>query len=126
MSNEPFTKKEFMNVISNLKHNKAIGYDSISNEMVKNLLETVLDLLLKFINLCLRQSLIPHSWCMDLITPIFKDGALDDPNNYRGICISSVLLKIVCSLLQNRIQAHCDKFNIINSTDFLINTDVQL
>ena len=115
VTDEPFTKKEFMNVISNLKNNKTIGYDSISNEMIKNSPETVLDLLLKFINLCLRQSLIPHSWCRDLITPIFKDGVLDDPNNYRGICISSVLLKIVCSLLQNRIQAHCDKFNIINS-----------
>ena len=37
---------------------------------------------------------------MELIPPIFKDGSLDDPDNYRDTCTSSVLLKIVCSLLQ--------------------------
>ena len=114
VSNEPFTKKELVNVISKLKNNKAVGHDSIPNEMIKNIPEVVLDIVLKFINLCLRQSLIPRSWCLELITPIFKDGNLDEPNNYRGICISSVLLKIVCSLLQNRIQGHCNKFNLIN------------
>ena len=82
ISSEPFTRKEFLNAISNLKNNKAIGHDSIFNEMIKNSPKVVLDLLFKFINLCLRQSLISRSWCMELITPIFKDGKLDDPNNY--------------------------------------------
>ena len=114
ISNEPFSKKEFTNVISNLKNNKAVGSDGILNEMVKNAPETILNLLRNFINLCLCKSLIPQSWCMDLITPIFKDGSINDPDNYRGMCISSVLLKIICTLLQNRIQGHCNKFNLIN------------
>ena len=92
VSNESFTKKELLNVISKLKNNKAVGHDSIFNEMIKNTPEVVLNIVLKFINLCLRQSLIPRSWCIELITPIFKDGNLDEPNNYRGICISTVLL----------------------------------
>ena len=51
---------------------------------------------------------------MGLITPIFKDGCIDNPNNYRGICISSVLLKITCLIIQIIIQEYCDKFNLIN------------
>ena len=112
--NEPLTKKEFMFVIKNIKNDKAAGYDSIVNEMIKNLPEVILNLLHKFINLCLQKSLIPQSWCMDIITPIFKDGSLNDPNNYRGICISSALLKIVCSALNIRIQEYCKTFDLIN------------
>ena len=114
ISNEPFTKKAFLNVIKKLKNNKAVGSDSICNEMLKNSPDKILSVLLNFINLCLRHSLIPRTWTMELITPVFKDGSLDNPNNYRGICISSVLLKIVCSLLQSRIQEHCNTYNIIN------------
>ena len=82
--------------------------------MIKISPDEILNILLKFINLCLRHSLIPRTWSMELITPVFKDAGLDNPNNYRGICISSVLLKIVCSLLQSRIQDHCNKYNLIN------------
>ena len=112
--NEPFTKKEFMTVIKNLKNDKAAGFDSILNEMLKNSPPVVLNLIHRFINLCLLKSLVPQSWCMELITPIFKDGDLNDPNNYRGICISSSFLKIICTLLNNRIQSYCTKHNVIN------------
>ena len=51
---------------------------------------------------------------MELLNPIHKDGSINDPNNYRGICISSALLKIICTLLNNRIQLYCTKLNLIN------------
>ena len=72
-------------------------------------------MLLKYINLCLNKSLISNSWCHDIINTIHKDGSINDPNNYRGICISSALLKIVCSLINNRIQSFCTKHNLIDS-----------
>ena len=111
---KPFTKKEFMSVIKNLKSGKAVGLDCISNEMLKNSPTIILDLLHKFLNLCLHQSLLPKSWCLEVIIPIFKDGSFDDANNYRGICISSALLKVLCTLLNNRLQSHCTKLGIIN------------
>ena len=97
-----------------MKNEKAEGSDSISNEMIKNSPKVVLDLLFNFVNLCLQKSLIPKSWCQDLINPIHKEGCKNDPNNYWGICISSVLLKIICSLLNNRIQLQCKQRKIIN------------
>ena len=112
--NKPFSKSEFFSIVNNLKNEKAVGYDSISNEMIKHTPTAVLEILLKFINVCLNKHLIPNSWCNDLINVIFKDGDKNDPNNYRGICISSALLKIVCSMLNKRIQLHCEKFNLID------------
>ena len=85
-----------------------------TNEMIKNAPEEILYILHRFVNLCLEKSLVPHKWCLDLINPIFKDGILNDPNNYRGICISSALLKIICSLLNFRLQTFCDEQKLIS------------
>ena len=82
-----------------LKTGKACGFDLISNEMIKNSPDNLLDLLLQYINLCLKKSLIAKSLCFDLINPIHKEGDKSDPNNYRGICISSAILKLITSLI---------------------------
>ena len=111
---EPFTKKEFSVVINNLKNEKTAGYDSILNEMLKNSPPCVINLLFRFINLCLKKELVPQSWCFELINPIYKDGNMKDPDNYRGICISSALMKVLCMLLNNRVQIHCNQQSIIN------------
>ena len=86
----------------------------ISNEMIKNSPKPILDILNKLIILCLHKSFIPSSWWLDLISPFYKDGTHNDPNNFRGICISSALLKIICTLLDNRVQEFCTKKEIIN------------
>ena len=112
--NAPFSKTEFLNAVRGLKHGKSVGYDSISNEMITNTPDAILDLLLKFINVCLKKHLIPNSWCQDLVNPICKDSDRNDPNNYRGICVSSALLKIICSMLNNRLQLYCQKYNLID------------
>ena len=39
---------------------------------------------------------------------------MQDPNNCRGISISSILLKVLCTLLNNRIQSYCTKSDLIN------------
>ena len=113
-NNELFTRIEFDKVIKKLKMDKSEGSDSISNEMVKNSPKLILDILFKFINTCFNKSLAPKSWCLDLINPIHKEGSKDDPNNYRGLCISSALLKILCFLLNKRILSQVRQRNLIN------------
>ena len=45
----------------------------------------------------------PRAWCEGLITPIFKSGNKLDTNNYRGICVSSSMGKLFCSILNDRL-----------------------
>ena len=79
-----------------------------------------LDLIFKFVNTCFSKSLVPRSWCLDLINPLHKEGNKEDPNNYRGLCISSALLKILCFLLNNRILIQVTQRKLIdkNQTGF--------
>ena len=88
--------KELVTVIGKMKNKKAEGIDKIANEMLKHLPENLLVILLEIFNCFLENGKIPKSWCEGLITPIFKSGKSDDPDNYRGICISNALLKCLC------------------------------
>ena len=82
--------------------------------MLKNSPKNVLNILLDFTNLCLQKQLIPDSYCNDIINPIFKEGSKSDPNNYRGICISSALTKIMKSMINTRVQKSVDEKNLIS------------
>ena len=73
-----------------------------------------MDLLFNFTNLCHQKSLIPNSRGLDIINPLHKTGSITDRNNYRGICLSSALLKIVCFLMNQRIQEFCANKNLID------------
>jgi len=86
----------------------------VSNEMLKDCPEIIFNLLFKFMNLCLEKSLIPNSWSNDLISLLHKDGSKFDPSNYRGICVSSALLKVLCLLLNHRVQTHCSEQGLID------------
>ena len=82
--------------------------------MLKNSPEQVLDLILDFINLCLDKSIVSKNLCLDLIQPIFKSGNKNDPNNYRGICLSSSILKLITSLIYQRLVIKVDELNLIS------------
>ena len=112
--NKPFSKKEFKNVIEALKTVKSEGYDGTHNEMISSSPDILLDLLNKLMNICIDKSLVPNSLTLELISLIHKKGNQSDLSNYRGICVSSALLKILCSLLNNRIQSFCTENGLIH------------
>ena len=79
--NQPFTKPELLHVIKKLKNGKSQGYDNISNKMIKNSPDRLLDLILDYVNVCLQKSLVSESICRDIINPIFKEGTKSNPEN---------------------------------------------
>ena len=59
---------------------------------------TILPFLVSFFNEILK-SHYPENWCKGIITPIHKQGEIDNPDNYRGITINSCLSKLFNLLL---------------------------
>ena len=96
-----------------MKNKKAEGVDKTAYEMIKNFPEKVLNVLLDLINGFLKFGKIPKSWCEELITPIHKNSPSNNPDNYRGICISCALLKCLCSMLNNRLKKSMRKMILL-------------
>ena len=90
--NAPYTIEELDHVIDKvLKRGKAAGRDRIKAEFLKAAPRATRELLLKLLNLIFRTNVVPKSWCIGILNLIHKEGSKDDPDNYRGICIGSVL-----------------------------------
>ena len=112
--NKPFTKKELDTVITMLKRNKAAGMDKVLAEFLKASPEPMRKLLLRLFNTIFKAALVPKSWCLGIINPIHKEGPKDDPDNYRGICIGSILMKTMSMLMNNRLMKYALDNNLVD------------
>lgn len=113
--NKPFTICEIKKMIRKLKNGKAVGFDLISNEMIKTSAEIMLPLLTKVFNLILKTSKSPSNWKFGYIFPIYKKkGDVSDPGNYRGITVTSCLCKLFSAVLNQRLEHFISKNHILN------------
>ena len=102
--NADFSEVELDVCINNLKNNKSVSTDLISNEMIRYTNKQTRALLLKLFNGCLNQGLYP--WNSSLTTPIHKKGDKQNPDNYRAITVGSCLGKLFSTLLLNRLHIY--------------------
>ncbi len=70
--------------------------------------------ILKLFNVVLSVGYFPDIWNQGLITPIFKNRDKFDPNNYRGICVSSNLGKLFCSIINARLLYFITTHNVLS------------
>ena len=104
---------EIRKAAKKLKNNKSPYSDRIKNEMIKSSLNELMPVYLQLFNKAFSSGTMPQNWCDGLIAPIFKTGSKTDPSNYRGICISSCLGKLFCSILNQRLLEHVQSHNIL-------------
>ena len=62
----------------------------------------MIDLLQQLFAVVWREEFVPPKWREGLIVNLFKKGDKEDPGNYRGITLLSVVGKVFCKILNNR------------------------
>ena len=111
---ETIVDSELFNASKKLKTKKAVYNDKIRNEMIKSSVNILKTGFLKIFNKILKTGEFPEIWTEGLISPIHKSGDSLDPNNYRGICVSSCMGKLFCSILNNRLMNFVNNKKIIH------------
>lgn len=115
--NQQITESEVLSNIKTLKNNKAAGFDSVINEHIKSTAHILLPVYTKLFNLILDSCVIPESWTIGIIQPIFKNkGNPKLPENYRPITLLSCFGKLFTSIINNRLQKFAEKYNIIDAS----------
>ena len=105
-----------MESTSSLKNNKASSFDQITNEIIKaSRYLTVKPILLLF-NSILDTSIYPSPWQLDILSPLHKAGEKNDPNNFRGISVSSCFGKLFNKMLQKRLEKLSQTKSLISAT----------
>ena len=88
--------------IKKMKDNKSPLVDGIPPKLLKEIVEQISTPLAKLFNLSLEEGIVPSEWKEANITPLFKKGSRNKPENYRPVSLTSV----VCKLLETLIKDH--------------------
>ena len=104
----PPSRTEVTDAIKAMKNGKAAGVDSIPAEVLKaDASLTALHLHPLIVQIWEQES-YPSDWMRGLIVKLPKKGDLTDCNNWRGITILCVCLKIVMRIILQRMVKHID------------------
>ena len=102
--------------LQSLKVDKCPGLDGIHPKMLFELREAISVPLAKLYNHSLVSGVVPGDWRDAGVTPLFKKGKKSDAQNYRPVSMTSVVCKVMESILKDVIQEHLEKHDLIRDS----------
>ena len=94
---------------------KATSLDKIPCKILKLAVNIIGPSLTHIFNQSIAVSIFPTEWKLARVSPIYKKGKKDDPNNYRPISVIPVVAKIFEKLVHEQL------YNYLNDNDLLAN-----
>lgn len=107
--NEDIKVEEVREAIFMMKRGKAAGSDGITAEMLQNLGEGGVNMLTELCRKVWKEEKIPKDWEVGIIVPLYKKGDKAVCNNYRGITLLSVVLKVYERILERRLRMRVEE-----------------
>ena len=102
--------------IKKMKDNKSPGVDGIPPKLLKEIVEQISTPLAKLINLSLEEGIVPSEWKEANIMPLFKKGSRNKPENYRPVSLTSVVCKLLETLIRDHMVEFLVKHKLINTS----------
>ena len=95
--------------LKSMPNNKTPGADHITPDMIKNGGTTVIEIIQKFFNRCLKEKKMPQDWNNANSILIHKEGDCNDLKTYRPMSPLSHLYIFFAKILINRIKNKLEK-----------------
>ena len=110
------TPEVIANKINNMKDNKSPGVDGIAPKILKETVEQISKPLAHVFNMSLQEGIVPLEWKEANIIPLFKKGSRNKSVNYRPVSLTSVICKLLESIIRDHIMDFLIKHKLINSS----------
>ena len=99
-----------------MKDNKSPGVDGIPSKLLKEIVEQISTPHAKVFNLSLEKGIVPAEYKEANITPLFKKGSRNKPENYRPVSLTSVVCKLLETLIRDHMVEFLVKHKLINTS----------
>lgn len=109
---EPPTAKEIHSIIMKLK-DFAEGHDGIRSNLIKEIINSVIEPLIHIFSLSLRTGVVPHDLKVVKVIPLYKSRDHDTFTNYHSISILPCFSKILENLVYAKLSKHLVENNIL-------------
>ncbi len=98
--------------LAQLKPSKSPGPDSIHPRVLRELKDVLAEPICLLFKASINEGVLPQDWKCSNITAIHKKGKKSDPGNYRPVSLTSILCKVLESIVREHIMTH------MNNNDF--------
>ena len=102
--------------INKLSATKSPGVDLVYPKVIKECKDIVSLTLTNIFNKSLNTGEVPSLWKQANVVPIFKKGDRSVMSNYRPISLTSIVGKMLESIIARRIREHLNLYNLINES----------
>ena len=110
------TSAKVKDKLDKLKPFSAPGPDGLSPFILKELSTEIFFPLSVSFQRSLNEGLVPSDWKLANVTPIFKKGSKFEPGNYRPVSLTSILCKVMESILRDAMIEHLKDNKLIFSS----------
>ena len=97
-----------------LNPNKSPGPDGFHPRILKELAQELAQPLAVIFQKSLHEGVLPVDWKEAQVTPLFKKGEKDVPGNYRPVSLTSVVCKVLESIVRERVMGHLTANNLLS------------
>lgn len=116
LTNTNITPETVKKKIDLLDPHKSPGPDMIHPTLVKELAEQIAVPLSVIFNKSLQEGVVPPDWKLANVSPIFKKGNRTSASNYRPISLTSIICRLMESILRDAIVEHLKSNNLIRGS----------
>ena len=109
-------REDILKEIDKLKKTKSPGPDEIFPRVIKECKDVVTDSLVHVFRNSIDTGIVPTLWKEANVVPIFKKGNRALTSNYRPVSLTSVIGKLLESIMSNKIREHLDCHNLIKDS----------
>eukprot|EP00057_Strongylocentrotus_purpuratus_P009185 XP_011663659.1 PREDICTED: RNA-directed DNA polymerase from mobile element jockey-like [Strongylocentrotus purpuratus] len=107
------TTEEVLKKLKKLNPSKSPGPDGLHPRVLKEAAEVLAEPLAVIFNKSIQEGRVPDGWKEANVTAIYKKGKATSPGNYRPVSLTSVICKIMESILRDHIMSFMDEKKIL-------------
>ena len=101
---------------NNMKENKSPGEDGLSPKILKESVEQISKPLAHVFNMSLQEGIVPVEWKEANIIPLLKKGSRNKSVNYRPVSLTSVICKLLETIIRDHMMDFLVKHKLINTS----------
>ncbi|MGH0123268.1 UNVERIFIED_CONTAM: hypothetical protein FKN15_021008, partial [Acipenser sinensis] len=110
------TEAEVLKGLGALKINKSPGPDEILPIVLKEMKEVIYKPLTKIMQQSLDTGVVPTDWKIANVIPIHKKGDKTEPGNYRPISLTSIICKLMETIIRSKMENYLYGNNILGDS----------
>lgn len=111
-------QKTVRTALAKLKPNKSPGMDKIHPRVLKETANTFSEPLTILFNKSIQQCTVPNEWKKAQISAIYKKGDKSHAGNYRPVSLTSVVCKVMETIVREHITKHMRTNNLFSTKQY--------